>query len=60
MEEAAYSFLSSILQAGCLLHCKDEEYAACSIARKRGGEEDYTTYSSSPLLLLAMEEAVYS
>ena len=38
MEYVLYSS-SSILQAGLLLHCEDEEYAAYSnsIARRRGG-----------------------
>ena len=37
---------SSILRVGCILHRKDEEYAAY-ISPSRGGEEDYTTHSYS-------------
>ena len=51
MEEAAYSSLSSILQAGCLLYREDEEYSVyshCKEERRRGGVHCLLLLSSSP------------
>ena len=51
--------LSSISRVGGILHCEDVEYAAY-ITPSQGGEEEYTAYSATPPLLLAIEYTIYS
>ena len=51
---------SSISQVDCILHCEDEQYDTYSIARRRGGEEEYIAYSSTHILLLEIEYTAYS
>ena len=48
MEYTLYS-LSSIRQLGHILHCTDKEYAAYSIARRRGGVHRLLLLSSLQL-----------